>query len=409
VGRRLVRPRYQAWVIDRDKRFLALFALANAGGVVAYVPLLTLILPARISDLAGDARIEWLSAVAFFGAIGASLGNVAFGWASDVVGTRRSWFMAGTVLTIASYFLIYVADTEFEIVSAVVVYQLVLNMLLAPIMAWAADKVPDRDKGLLGGLLAAGPPIGALAGVLATAPLVTTVWSQLAVVCLLIAVLTIPLISVVPSRPQEAGPVPQRQRSTLRLDFAIIWASRLLVQVAGAVLFVFLLYFFESLPEPVTQSQVARISAFTLLGAFPLTLLLGRVSDTFGPRKPFLFGSALAGAAGLGLMASGSDLGRVVAGYALFSCATATFLSLHSAYAMQLLPSPHRRGRDMGLMNLTNTLPAIVAPILAVWIVPDQGFGPLLGVLAGALLVAALCILLIRTDAQHMARVRVAE
>ena len=72
MGRRPVRPRYQAWVIDRDKRFLILFALANAGGVVAYVPLLTLILPARISDLAGDARIEWLSAVAFFGAIGAS-------------------------------------------------------------------------------------------------------------------------------------------------------------------------------------------------------------------------------------------------------------------------------------------------------------------------------------------------
>jgi hypothetical protein len=137
-------------------------------------------------------------------------------------------------------------------------------------------RYPTSDKGLLGGMLAAGAPVGALAGVLATAPLITTVWSQLAVVCLLIAILTLPLMFIRSITPQRAEPAPQRQRSTLRLDFAIIWASRLLVQVAGAVLFVFLLYFFESLPEPVTQSQVARISAFTLLGSFPLTLLLGR-------------------------------------------------------------------------------------------------------------------------------------
>lgn len=403
MARRRVRARYQAGVVDRDRRFLLLFALANAGGVVAYVPLLTLILPDRITELAGDARIEWLSAVAFFGAIAASVGNIAFGWASDVFGSRRSWFGAGLVLTIVSYALVYLANTQFEIICAIVAYQLALNMMLSPMMAWAADKVPDGDKGFLGGMLAAGPPIGALAGVLATAPMMTAGWPQLAVVCLLIAVLAVPLLSVRPPPLQHVEPSPQDRRSVLRLDFTIIWASRLLVQVAGGVLFVFLLYFFESLPEPVTQSQVAQISAFTLLGAFPLTLLLGRISDRFGPRKPFLFGSAIAGAGGLVLMAVAEDLFHATVGYALFSCATAIFLSLHSAYAMQLLPSPHRRGRDMGVMNLTNTLPSIVAPVLAVWLVPGRGFGPLLVVLAGALVVAAICVLLVRTDAQGVA------
>jgi MFS family permease len=387
-------------VADRDRRFLFLFALANAGGVVAYVPLLTLLLPERISVLPGDARIEWLSAVAFFGAIGASVGNVAFGWASDIVGSRRAWFGAGTILTIASYVLVYLADTKIEIVGAVFVYQLVLNMLLAPMMAWAADRVPDRDKGLLGGLLAAGPPVGAMAGVLATAPLVAAGWPQFVVVCLLVAVLTVPLLAIGPSSAQQLQAAPSQRPPTLRLDFAIIWASRLMVQVAGAVLFVFLLYYFQSLTEPVTPSQVARISALTLLVAFPLTLVLGRISDRFGPRRPFLFGSALAGAAGLALMASGDDLLHAAAGYALFSCATAIFLALHSAYAMQLLPSPHRRGRDLGIMNLTNTLPAIIAPVLALWLVPGRGFGLLLGVLAGALLLAAICVLFVRTDAQ---------
>jgi MFS family permease len=92
-----------------------------------------------------------------------------------------------------------------------------------------------------------------------------------------------------------------------------------------------------------------------------------------------------------------------IAGYALFSCATAIFLSLHNAYAMQLLPSPARRGRDMGLMNLTNTLPAFISPALAMWLVPGRGFGLLLIVLACALVVAAICVALVRTDAQGVA------
>ena len=143
--------------------------------------------------------------------------------------------------------------------------------------------------------------------------------------------------------------------------------------------------------------------AVTLLVSFPLTLLLGRLSDRLGPRKPFLAGSAVAGAAGLVLMSASDRLTYAVAGYALFSCATAIFLSMHNAYAMQLLPSPSRRGRDLGVLNLTNTLPAFIAPALAMWLVPGRGFGLLLTVLAGSLVVAAICVLLVRTDDQGVA------
>ncbi len=87
----------------------------------------------------------------------------------------------------------------------------------------------------------------------------------------------------------------------------------------------------------------------------------------------------------------------------MFSCSTAIFLSLNNAYAMQLLPSPARRGRDMGVLNLTNTLPAFVAPGLAMWLVPGRGFGLLLVVLAVALVAAAICVLLVGTNSQNAA------
>ena len=64
--------------------FLLLYALAVAGGSIAYVPLLTLLLPGRIAELAGSDGISWIAYLAFAGAICASVANIAFGWASDL-------------------------------------------------------------------------------------------------------------------------------------------------------------------------------------------------------------------------------------------------------------------------------------------------------------------------------------
>lgn len=385
---------------DSRRRFLILFGLANAGGVVAYAPLLTLLLPDKISGLAGDARIEWLGAVTFFGAIAASVGNVAFGWASDLFGSRRAWAGGGLILTLGSYALLHFARSEAEFIAAIVVYQLVLNMMLSPLTAWAADTIPDSEKGLLGGLLAAGPPIGALAGVVATMPGMSPEWLQLGVVCLLILGLVAPLL-LLPAPAELKMPTERPQRTVkLRVDFGLLWLARLLVQIAGALLFAFLLYYFQSLAIPETQAHVALISAVTLAFAFPIALAFGRWSDRLGPRKPFLIAAALVAAVGLGLMALDGGKAQSILGYGMFGCATAVYLSLQTAYSMQLLPSPARRGRDMGILNLTNTLPSIVAPLLAIWLVPGRGFSLLLTVLAGMLVLSAVCVAFVRTDQQ---------
>jgi len=368
---------------------------------VAYVPLLTLLLPAKVASLAGGAQVEWLAIATLTGAIAASLGNIAWGWASDATGSRRVWAVAGLILTIASYVPLSNAVTPSAIVAAVIAYQLALNMLLAPLAAWAADCVPDRRKGLLGGLLGAGPMFGALAGVVATLPALSETWMRMAAVCVLVVLLTAPLL-LLRSAVFSEGPADQaasRQQRT-RADFALLWVARLLVQVAGSFLFGFLFYYFQTLSDAPMLEGVARLSALAVLLAFPVALLFGTLSDRLGRRKPFLLVAAGAAAAGLALMASASELLPSAIGYTLFGCGSAVFLALHSSYAMQLLPSPAHRGRDLGVLNLTNTLPAIVAPLLAIWLIPGRGFGPLLTLLTGLMLLAGCCILFVRHDAQ---------
>ena len=382
----------------RDNRAVHLLALANAGGVVAYAPFLTLLLPARVQELAGGSPVRWLAAATLVGAIAASVGNILFGWASDVVGTRRSWMSAGLLLTLASYGLLGVVSSLMGLVMAVGLYQLCLNMMLAPLAAWAADAVPDDRKGLLGGWLSAGPLIGALAGMIVTVPGLVGLLPRLATICLLIVVLTAPLLIGVRSRPHLSNGGRVAVRAWTRAELLLLGLARLFVQVAGSVLFAFLLYYFGSLPEPPSDERVARLAALALLIALPVSVLCGRLSDQWRRRRSFLV--AAAGVAGMGLcaMAWAQTWSASVFGYVIFLCALSVFLSLHSGFAMLLLPSPTRRGRDLGFLNLTNTLPAIVAPVLAAWLVPEWGFQPLLLLLALLMGLAAGCILLVRDE-----------
>jgi MFS family permease len=159
-----------------------------------------------------------------------------------------------------------------------------------------------------------------------------------------------------------------------------------LVQVAGNALATYGFYYFMSvMGEPGATASgapaglIATVMAAATIVALVMTVLAGKWSDRAMRRKPFLAVAAVAMAAGLGAMALARGPELAAAGYILALSSMSVFLGIHSALAMQLLPSPQHRGRDLGVMNLTNTLPAIAAPLLAFYLAPEHGgFAPLL-------------------------------
>ena len=146
----------------RSTGFLLLYALAYTGGVVAYLPLLTLLLPLKIEALAGEARIGVFSATIIAGALAASGANVLFGWLSDRSVARgqgrRRWLCFGLIATVLSYAAVAAAASSAAIILAVTLFQVAVNAMLAPLLAIMADEVPDAQKGVAGGLLAAAVP-----------------------------------------------------------------------------------------------------------------------------------------------------------------------------------------------------------------------------------------------------------
>lgn len=366
--------------------FLALYALAWAGGTIAYVPLLTLLLPARVEALAGPDAIGWLASLTFIGAVAASVGNIAFGWLSDLTGTRRPWIAGGLIGTIAASLALGQATSFAGIAACLVVWQFALNGLLGPLSAWAGDAVPDAQKGTLGGLLAFAPAAGSLAGAVSWHSWLEP-QARLSAVAVIVGACVLPLL--VFGRPRSVAVTADNRQPGAHRAAVRMWLARLLVQISEAALFAFFFLWFRGLSVAHGDADAAQLIAIVLCSTAPIALLAGKFADRIArPILPLRAGAVLA-AAGLLVMAGAGTPALGIGGYVLFGIATNVFLALHSAQTLRVLPRADRRGRDLGIFNLTNTVPSLIMPWLTIALVPSHGFAPLFLALAGLAILAA--------------------
>jgi len=390
----------------QTRRFLMLYALAAAGGSAAYAPFLTLLLPMRATQTFGESGIEVLSYTAFAGALAASAGSIVFGWASDRSGQRRGWVLAGALLSSALLVAMRFADTLEMLLALIVAWQIGLNMMLCPLLAWAGDSIPDEQKGVLGGVLSLAPALGALIGTLITIPGLADPDGRLILNAAIVLAMVLPIVVFgrpVPMPQLMAPPVPADGSAPVTAppiaqgggqgqNVARMWLARLLIQIAEAALFAFLLIWLRILDEGVTDNDTASIFTGVLLVCVPLAFLAGRWSDRTGrPRVPL---AVTAGAASIGLlvMAAAPSVSIGIAGYLIFGVLAGVFLALHSSQTLRVLPRPGTRGRDLGIFNLTNTVPSLIMPWLVLAIIPSFGFGALFLLLAA--LAGIACLLL---------------
>ena len=377
----------------RSPVFLLAFALANVGGVMAYLPLLTLLLPLKIEVLSGPARIGVFTTCVTAGAIAASGSGILFGWLSDrsVQGGigRRGWMTGGLIGTAGSYALVALAATPVQIVAAVVVFQFAVNALLAPMMAIMSEEIPDAQKGVAGGLLSLGSPVASGLSALLLGQAMLPEAARFALVPVAVAAALLPLLlsrrhlAVLPSGTDNGQTA---VLGVLRRDLVMAGMSRLLVQIAGVVTQVYLLYYFESIvtegSRAALPARIGHLLTLAFLLPLPIALALGRLSDLTRRRKPFLLIAAGVASAGLIGMAGAKGWSSGAIAFVVYAIGSSVFVALHAAFAMQLLPNLAHRGRDLGLLNLANTLPSLLGPPLTWMLATPQDFSAVMSMLA---------------------------
>lgn len=102
-------------------------------------------------------------------------------------------------------------------------------------------------------------------------------------------------------------------------------------------------------------------------------VVAGPWSDRVGRRKPFVIASSATIAMAGAIMAFFPVWPGALAGAAVLGVGFGAYLAVDFALLTQVLPFAVSRGKDMGIINVANSLPQVVAPGLALLAVAYWG------------------------------------
>ena len=399
--------------------FIAAFTLAQIGAYVSFMPLFQVLLPLKAAAIDGAGKAVLLSHVAIFGAITASIANLLAGAISDRTtsrfGRRRPWMVVGALATVASYFLIMTADTASKLILGMIGFQLAFNLLFSAMLAVLPDRVPDVQKGRVAAFLSLGHPIGAMAGAVLVGGLLVGEAARYIAISVVLLVAIAPFALGLKDTPLAANERPPfRWRaflSELWIDprahpsFALAWVSRFMVLVAITLTQSYMLFYLqdklhysELFPGRRAEQGMALLTTVATCANVACGMLGGMLSDRLKRRKLFAAGAAMTLALAMVTFSLVPGWPIVVLGFVIFGCGVGCYYAVDIALVSQVLPSQLNAGKDLGVINLANTVPQALAPMLALWFLGPShvNYQALYLVAAGLAAAGGLAILPIR-------------
>ncbi|HLI06142.1 MAG TPA: MFS transporter [Ktedonobacteraceae bacterium] len=147
-------------------------------------------------------------------------------------------------------------------------------------------------------------------------------------------------------------------------DFAWVLVTRLVMMLGLYTVEDFLQYYMRdavgaSHPEQQTTNFIIILS-FTSLAA---ALVAGWLSDRFGRKRVVYFSGCFMALVGLIFIVTQS-LPIVLAAGGIFGLAYGAYISVDWALVADVLPSHHNYARDMGVWNISLSLPQVIAPVI---------------------------------------------
>jgi MFS family permease len=321
-----------------------------------------------------------LSIVTTCGAAVSLVANPLFGALSDRTvsrfGRRSPWVLAGAILATAALLAMSGATVVALLVLCWCLVQLGANAAYAAITAAVPDRVPVFQRGGVGGLAAMGQTVGillgAVFGAVVSGNFMVGYW-------LCAGALILSIIPYLFNRNDPALPLSARPDFTwlgfLRgfwisparhPDFAWAWLTRFLVNVGNQATIIYLLFFLRD----IIRHEDPALGVLILTGIYAMMVMITAViagpwSDRVGKRKPFVIASSVTIATAGLIMAFFPVWPGALVGAGVLGIGFGAYLAVDFALLTQVLPTAVDRGKDMGVINVANSLPQVVAPVIA--------------------------------------------
>jgi MFS family permease len=399
--------------VTRVRRaFIGTLALANLAVWMGFFTPIQLLLPQQLQDIAGDkGKVGALGLVTGVGAAIAVVATPLAGALSDRTrsrfGRRLPWLVGGTALGAAALAVLSRQSTVAGVLVGWCVAQACLNAAYAGLTAEVPDHVPVAQRGTVSGWFGLPQAVGVVVGVALVTSFTTTAGAGYLLIAVVIVLLMLPFAFVTKDAPLDPADRPQWSLAKgwwidprRYPDFGWAWLTRFLISLGNALGTLYLLYFlrdkvhYEQLfPGRTAEDGVLVLILIYAAGAVATAVTGGIWSDRTGRRKPLVIASSLVMSAGALLLAIWPTWTASMVAAALLGTGYGVYMAVDTALVTEVLPAAANRGKDLGIVNIANAAPQVLAPALAAPVVAGLGGYPVLYsltalvTLAGALLV----------------------
>lgn len=363
---------------------LPLLLVGNTAMYALYVGVPGLLLALQIEDIDPANKVANFGLVSGVSAIFATVFNPVAGALSDRSGRRNPWILAGGLLAIPVMFLLGSVHTILLVLIAWCLGQAVMNIYQAAITSVVPDRVPLASRGKASAAVGLGLPIGSTIGALVGAAFSENYRTGYLVFGVVVAAAAVLFSTCAREERMPAkAPLPVRQQlaafgSALKdHDFRWAFIGRALLVLGYFAVAGFQLYILKDhteLPGGLTAEEaVAILMPLNSVAMVVSTVLGGWLSDRFDRRKLFVGASAALAAVALVIPAISTSWTAMLAFSVVNGLGFGCYMAVDTALVTMVLPKAEDAARDMGVLNVANAGPQIVAPFVASLIVSMSG------------------------------------
>jgi MFS family permease len=370
--------------------FMLALTLANAVLYMCYVGIGGLLLPLQISSIDPANKVANLGIVISISVLLALVGNPLAGALSDRTtsrfGRRRPWIFVGALVSALALAIMMSAQTIIMIFIGWAAFQLFSNFVLAALTAIIPDQIPEAQRGTVSGIVGLAGSVGSIIGAILIGIVIKTPAPSYLLLIVLVLIVLVPYSLLLREKALPKEYVQKFHPGAFlknfwidprkHPDFAWAWLTRF-IPVFGYFLGTgYLFYYLQDavhyerlFPGQSVEQGVSTLTIISTLVAIIFTVLGGILSDRFKRRKPFIVLANILVAAALLVFGFVPSWPVLLVTVAVLGVGFGTYLAVDTALVTQVLPSANDRAKDMGIVNIANTLPQSLAPAVAAFII----------------------------------------
>ncbi len=394
------------------RKLFATLPLAIASFTVFWGAVQFVLIPIQVQTIDPEGQAGSLALIVGVGAISSMIAAPIAGALSDRtrtrIGGRAPWMIIGALATLLLAIGLGFATTIPTIVVIMVAMQFTTNLILTPVSAYIPDRVPVANRGIFSSLYGAAQLVGGVIGQTLGAGFADAIPLGYIVAASILAGLVI-LFALSNVRSNVGEPRPMMSARTIvstfwvnpiaHPNFALTFWGRFLVFVGYFPLLTFQLYLLQDFIglEERAVDAIPVLGLAALVGQLVGAIVGGVLTQRLGRTKPLIFTASAILILGLIVPLLWPTTEGMIAYSALAGLGIGTYIAVDFVLITLVLPSANDAGKDLGIINITTTLPQTIGVVIGAIVIGVFGtYAALFPIAIAAVIFGAVLLAFIR-------------